>query len=191
MSRSLVRISRSRCPPASISSQPRRWSTAKGIPTSPGAHVAIAAVRPASKRSGRHTALKKTAPRSVGRRITVDHDRTWNWSGFPVTWISRSARLTFGPCERARAPRTPSPLDRDHARNASGLRGSWSHEELKPDQSLVKLAQLLAVPVVVQPDAFEQRSFEILERPEVIAVGGRDLGDECTRLARPRVDAAK
>src|SRR5256885_15225913 len=63
------------------------------------------------------------------------------------------------------------------------------HEELKPRQPLVKLAKRLAMPVVVQPDTFEQRRVEVLERAEVITVSGRDLGDQRPRFARPRGEA--
>src|SRR5256886_8341482 len=63
------------------------------------------------------------------------------------------------------------------------------HEELKPRQPLVKLAKRLAVPVVVQPDTFEQRRVEVLERAEVITVSGRDLSDQRPRFARPGGEA--
>src|SRR2546430_1754753 len=63
------------------------------------------------------------------------------------------------------------------------------HEELKPRQPLVKLTKRLAMPIVVQPDTFEQRRVEILERPEVITISGRDLSDQCSRLACPRSEA--
>src|SRR2546430_1767497 len=70
-----------------------------------------------------------------------------------------------------------------------GLGAYRFHEELKPRQPLVKLAKRLAVPVVVQPDTFEQRRVEVLERAEVITVSGRDLGDQRPRFARPRGEA--
>src|SRR5216117_721819 len=45
------------------------------------------------------------------------------------------------------------------------------------------------MPIVVQPDTFEQRRVEVLERAEVITVSGRDLSDQGSRFARPRGEA--
>src|SRR5438552_11179259 len=71
--------------------------------------------------------------------------------------------------------------------SCSELSPSGAHEELKPDQPLVKLAQRLAMPLVVHTDALEQRRLEVLERPEVIAVSRRDFSDKRSRFGRPRV----
>src|SRR5439155_19160339 len=71
----------------------------------------------------------------------------------------------------------------------SGLSSSRSHEELKSRQSFVKLAKRLAMPLVVEPDTLEQWHVEGLQRPEVIAVSRRDLSDQRSRFAGPRVDA--
>src|SRR5439155_23586487 len=89
----------------------------------------------------------------------------------------------------ARNRRVPARGGAGRELGTAGLSPSGSHEELKPDQPFVKLAKRPAMPVVVQPHTLEQRTVEVLERPEVIAVSGRDFSDQGSRLARPRVDA--
>src|SRR5204862_1011699 len=76
-----------------------------------------------------------------------------------------------------------------HAKTVAGLGRDGTHEELEPDQTFVKLAKRLAMPLIVQPHTLEVRRVEVLQRPEVLAVGRRDFGDESSRFARPRVDA--
>src|SRR5689334_3999466 len=118
--------------------------------------------------------------------MTVDHGRTWNWSGLPVRWMSRSASLRSAhPRARSRHARRRQTIGTLTRGDASGLRVSRSYEVLKPRESLVQLLHRLAMAVVVHPHTLEERRVERLERPEVIAVGGRDFSDERSRFARP------
>src|ERR1700730_17429242 len=106
--------------------------------------------------------------------------------------MSRSARRRSAqPIARARQARRRHCIGMLTRRDGSGLIASRSYEALKPGQTFVKLAKGSAMPFVVHPDPLEQRRFEVLERPEVIAVGRRDLGDHSSRFARPGVDAAQ
>src|SRR5207253_5292960 len=55
----------------------------------------------------------------------------------------------------------------------------------------MELAQRLTMALVVHPHAFEARRLERLEREEVVAIGGGDLGDERPRFGRPGVDTTE
>jgi hypothetical protein len=129
---------------------------------------------PSNRSSGTNGPLKGTAQSSQrGER-----------GSFPQT--ARRARAAGSPPVRYRRQRYSFPVS---IRSVTGpepnavalgrfLGPYGSHEELKPAQSLVKLAKRLAMPIVVEPHTFEQWRFEVLKRPEVIAVSRRDLGEQ-------------